>query len=100
MGYDAAKGELIAMKILESKETPGIADSAVGPKYTRQFSGAKVPVVGVKESPKAAEAGTVVMITGATISSRAIVKAINASLDRWRPLIQKYESTLSTAAVR
>ena len=80
------------MKILDSKETPGIADSAVGPKYVRQFSGAKVPVVGVKASPKAAEAGTVVMITGATISSRAILRAINNSLDRWRPRIQTYEA--------
>ena len=91
-GYDPARGELTAMKILDSKETPGIADSAVGPKYVRQFGGAKVPVVGVKQSPKAAEAGTVVMITGATISSRAIIRAINNSLDRWRPLIQKYEA--------
>ena len=91
-GYDYARGELTAMKILDSKETPGIADSAVGPQYVRQFSGAKVPVVGVKSSPKAAEAGTVVMITGATISSRAIIKAINASVDRWRPLIQQYEA--------
>ena len=99
-GYDAARGELIAMKILDSKETPGIADSAVGPKYVRQFRGAKVPVVGVKASPKAAERGTVVMITGATISSRAIIKAINNSLDRWRPLIQQYEASLSPAVAR
>ena len=100
VGYDAATSALIAMKILDSKETPGIADSAVGPKYTRQFSGAKVPVIGVKESPKAAEAGTVVMITGATISSRSIIKAINTTLDHWKPLIAKYESTLSTAGAR
>ena len=91
-GYDPARGELTAMKILDSKETPGIADSAVGPQYVRQFEGAKAPVVGVKASPKPAEKGSVVMITGATISSRAIIKAINASIDRWRPLIQKYEA--------
>ncbi|HET9426576.1 MAG TPA: FMN-binding protein [Gemmatimonadaceae bacterium] len=100
VGYDPEKAEVIAIKILESKETPGIADAAVGPPFTNQFRGAKAPVVGVRPSPKQAERGTVVMITGATITSRAIVKAINASLDRWRPLIEQYEATLSAGATR
>lgn len=92
VGYDASRHALIAIKILDSKETPGIADGVLKPAFTGQFEGATVPVAGVRASPKAAEKGTVVMITGATISSRAIVKAINKTLERWDPIIAAYEA--------
>jgi electron transport complex protein RnfG len=100
VGYDATRHELLAMKILDSKETPGIADGILKPEFTRQFEHAVVPVVGVKASPKAPDKGTVVMITGATISSRAIVRAINNTLARWQPLIAKYEATAPAAGTR
>ena len=92
VGYDHAHRALIGMKILDSKETPGIADGVLKPAFTGQFEGAVVPVVGVKASPKPADKGTVVLITGATISSRAVLKAINTTLARWTPLIDRYES--------
>lgn len=100
VGYDAARHELLAMKILDSKETPGIADGVLKPEFTRQFQHAVVPVVGVKASPKAPDKGTVVMITGATISSRSILRAINNTLARWQPLIAKYEATAPAAGTR
>jgi electron transport complex protein RnfG len=95
VGYDAARHELKAMKILDSKETPGIADGILKPDFGAQFKHAIVPVVGVKASPKAPDKGTVVMITGATISSRAIIRAINTTLARWDPLISAYETSIS-----
>lgn len=96
VGYNAARHELLAMKILDSKETPGIADGVLKPEFSAQFQNAKVPVVGVKASPKAPDKGTVVMITGATISSRSIIRAINNSLARWDPIIAKYEATATS----
>jgi len=93
VGYDAARRQLLGIKVLDSKETPGIADGILKPEFTGQFKQANVPVVGVKPSPKAPDKGAVVMITGATISSRAIVKAINTALARWHPLIARYEAT-------
>jgi electron transport complex protein RnfG len=98
VGYDAAHHALIAMKILDSKETPGIADGVLKPAFTGQFEGAIVPVVGVRASPKGADKGTVVLITGATISSRAILKAINKTLERWDPLISRYEAGAAPTA--
>lgn len=97
IGYDHAHRTLIAMKILDSKETPGIADGVLKPAFTGQFEGANVPVVGIKASPKPAEKGSVVLITGATISSRAVLKAINTTLDRWAPIIQRYEAAAPAA---
>ena len=100
VGYDAAQRKLLAMKIMDSKETPGIADGILKPEFTRQFERAVVPVVGVKASPKKPDEGTVVMITGATISSRAIIRAINNTLERWQPLIAKYEGANLASGTR
>lgn len=98
VGYDVNRHQLLGMKILESKETPGIADGVLRPAFTAQFRGASAPVVGVKQSPVAAARGTVVMVTGATISSRAIIIAINASVARWEPLLSQYETAQAGAA--
>lgn len=98
VGYDLTRHALLGMKILESKETPGIADGVLRPAFSEQFRGANVPVVGVKQSPGATVKGAVVMVTGATISSRAIIKAINTAVSRWQPLLEQYEGTLATVA--
>jgi H+/Na+-translocating ferredoxin:NAD+ oxidoreductase subunit G len=90
-GVDVQKHELLGMTVLESKETPGIADDIERPVFTSQFAGAKTPVEGVKASRQDKPPGTVVMITGATISSRSVLKAINTTLARWQPLIEQYE---------
>lgn len=93
IGYDRAKHALTGMKILDSKETPGIADGILKPAFTGQFRGANVPINGVKASPTPAPAGSVVLITGATISSRAVLKAINNTLARWDPILAQFETS-------
>lgn len=90
-GVDVERHELLGMTVLESKETPGIADDVERPVFTSQFAGATTPVEGVKASAQDKPPGTIVMITGATISSRAVLKAINATLARWQPLLERYE---------
>jgi electron transport complex protein RnfG len=90
-GVDRQRHELLGMTVLDSKETPGIADDVERPVFTSQFAGAKAPVEGVKASMQNKPPGTIVMITGATISSRAVLKAINTTLARWQPLLEQYE---------
>ena len=90
-GFDLRRQELLGMTVLDSKETPGIADDIERPVFTSQFAGAKAPVVGVKASMQNKPPGTIVMITGATISSRAVLRAINTTLARWQPLLEQYE---------
>lgn len=90
-GLDLGTHRLLGMKILESKETPGIADDIERPVFMKQFAGANTPVVGVKASQKGSQEGVVVMITGATISSRSVIKALNTTLARWQPLLEQYE---------
>ena len=91
-GYDAATSELLGMKVLESKETPGLGDKIYkDAAFVAEFSGAVAPLVGVKAGSGPGRPGEVTMITGATISSRAVIKAINSALEHIGPMLAAYQ---------
>jgi Na+-translocating ferredoxin:NAD+ oxidoreductase subunit G len=93
IGYDAATHQLLGMKVLESKETPGIADKIELPVFTKQFAGRIAPLVGLKSLERdrlAHDPSAVLMITGATISSRAVMRGINRTIDHWQPYLAAY----------
>jgi len=88
-GFDPQSGTLLGMKVLESKETPGLGDKIQkDARFVAQFAGARPPLEAVKR-PKGEE-GEIDSITGATISSRAVVRIINNSLERLRPRIEAH----------
>jgi len=88
-GFDPATGELMGMKVLESKETPGLGDKIEKDlAFVSQFQGAAPPLAAVKRATGAS--GEVDAITGATISSRAVVRIINASLAELRAPIEAH----------
>jgi electron transport complex protein RnfG len=91
-GYDAARGEVIGMRVLESKETPGLGDKIIKDSlFVAEFDGVAAPLVGVKAGSGAGDPGEVDMITGATISSRTVIAAIEDRLAVLRPLIEAHE---------
>jgi Na+-translocating ferredoxin:NAD+ oxidoreductase RnfG subunit len=55
-----------------------------------EFSPVGAPITGVKKDRATNAAGEVVMITGATVSSRAVIRIINTSIARWQPLMDAY----------
>ena len=90
-GYDAAAHKLIAMKVIGNKETPGLGnkietDSA----FVNGFVSAVAPINGVKKDRGKSTPNDVVMITGATISSRAVIRIIDNAIARWQPLMDAY----------
>jgi electron transport complex protein RnfG len=91
-GYDAATHQLIGMKVLESKETPGLGDKIEkDSSFVGQFRTALAPLVGVKpERRQPGDRHQVDMITGATISSRAVIRIINNALARLGPMLEAY----------
>ncbi len=91
-GYDPDTRTLLGMKILSSKETPGLGDKIERPAFLAQFARRIAPLVGVKAAAPAADRSAVVMITGATISSRTVIREINAAVERWQPLLAAYQS--------
>ncbi|HWP37970.1 MAG TPA: FMN-binding protein [Gemmatimonadales bacterium] len=90
-GYDAANGTLLAMKVLENKETPGLGDKIEKDSaFVAEFTGALAPLVGVKSRQGKGTPNEIDMITGATISSRTVIRAINEAIARVRPAIERY----------
>ena len=92
-GYDPATGEVLGMRVLESKETPGLGDKIIkDTMFVGEFQGVGTPLVGVKPGAGEGAAAEVDMITGATISSRAVIGIINRrvaalgpAMAAWRP---------------
>lgn len=65
------RGEIIGVRVLSSGETPGVGDRACAPEYLQQYNGLRAPLsLGEK----------VDAVTGATISSRAILSGVNEVL--------------------
>jgi electron transport complex protein RnfG len=90
-GYDAAKRQLIAMRVIASKETPGLGDKIVkDTAFVAEFSSVGAPITGVKKDRATNAADEVVMITGATVSSRAVIRIINDAVAHWQPLMDAY----------
>lgn len=90
-GFDAGRGEVLGMKVLENRETAGVGDKIErDPEFVAGFTGAHAPVRGVRAGTKH-ETGDVDMITGATISSRTVIRAINKAFEKWRGPIAQWE---------
>ena len=90
-GYDVRTETVLGMKVLESKETPGLGDKIEKDMdFVNQFDGAAAPLVAVKSSRSTGSDNEIDMITGVTISSRAIVRIINNSLERLGPMMEAY----------
>jgi len=91
-GYDPSTRTLLGMKVLESKETPGLGDRIeLDSGFVNQFRGPLAPLVGVKTGQGKGQAEEIDMITGATISSRTVIKAINDALARVGPALEAGE---------
>jgi len=91
IGFNPATSALTGYAVLGQKETPGLGDkiekdSAFG----AQFPGKTAPLRGSKAA--AADPSTVQTITGATISSRAVIKIINNAVARWQPRLAAFDA--------
>ncbi len=91
-GYDDKENVIIGFEVLESKETPGLGDKIFkDADFQTNFSALAVEpeIVPVKKGEKQ-NANEVETITGATISSKAIVKLLNKSMGVWQTNIDEY----------
>ncbi len=90
-GYDRTEQTLLGMKVLESKETPGLGDKIEkDTSFVNQFDGALSPLTGVKARESTGDPHEIDMITGATISSRVVIRIINNQIERLGPLMDAY----------
>ncbi len=105
-GYDPECSCIRGIKILKMTETPGLGDKiAFDPAFLKNFEALDArlsatgdalehAIVAVK-SGKKQHAWEVDAISGATISSVAVAKALDRSMQRMAPLIQRHLEALS-----
>mgnify|MGYP001169045702 CR=1 FL=1 len=83
-GYDPVQRAVLGMHILDSKETPGLGDKIYkDDDFVSQFSPVLVdPSIELVKGGRKAD-NQIDAITGATISSAAVVKIINNAHQKW-----------------
>ena len=88
-GVDLQQRRLTGMRVLESLETPGLGDKIIKDEaFVSSFEGlAFEPEIIPVEPGTAGQAHEVDTITGATISSKALVRIINEANDKWIDLL-------------
>jgi electron transport complex protein RnfG len=90
-GYYPKSANIIGMEVLESRETPGLGDKIIKDQnFLDNFKALSIKpeVVAVKPGTRE-ESNEVDTISGATISSKAVVKIINEGNRRWINLVSQ-----------
>ena len=84
-GYIPGKKQVVGMEVLESRETPGLGDKIYKDAvWVAGFSALSVEpeIIAVKKGTKSSP-NEIDAITGATISSKAVVRIINEAHMAW-----------------
>jgi len=100
-GYDGTKKVIIGFEVLESKETPGLGDKIFkDADFQTNFTSLEIEpeIIPVKKGEKT-KPNELETITGATISSKAVVRLLNKTMEVWNEPINKYidENNLNVA---
>ena len=98
-GYLPDERKVVGMEILQSRETPGLGDKIYkDAAFVANFSALSIDpeIVTVKKGAKRA-LNEVDAITGATISSKAVVQIINRGNERWLPRFSGSETLTKPA---
>ena len=87
-GYDPATQRVMGMRILESKETPGLGDKIFKDEvFVNAFRTAQAPMIPTKPGTGTGDPREVDTITGATISARTVITIINNRIEWLQPLL-------------
>jgi Na+-translocating ferredoxin:NAD+ oxidoreductase subunit G len=91
-GFDPRSAKIIGFEVLESKETPGLGDKIIKDKsFTEALKSLLVdPEIFAAKPGKKTSANQVETITGATISSKAVIRLLNKGVRKWRKPIEKW----------
>jgi electron transport complex protein RnfG len=97
-GYDPDAREVMGMKVLESRETPGLGDKIEKDStFVNQFVRVATLIQAVKKGRERGLDEEVVMITGATISSKAVIEIINMRVEELEDPIGTYWNSMGAS---
>jgi Na+-translocating ferredoxin:NAD+ oxidoreductase subunit G len=102
-GLDPREGRLLGMRVVASRETPGLGSLIVDDarfvagfsQLMLQFDAAGEPEPLRIRDEARYERGEIDAISGATVSVRAVAQIINRSLDRWLPVLRAHYDELT-----
>lgn len=87
IGIDPGLNNTIGIEILESVETPGLGAKITSPWFKDQFNNLKIlPLVELIKNKLPFKPNQVQAITGATISSQAVVDIVNKTIKQAREI--------------
>lgn len=90
IGFDPSTQAVTGYTVLDQKETPGLGDKIERDTlFVQQFRGKVAPMKGVRNATT--DASRVQTITGATISSRAVIRIINNAVALWQPRVLAFD---------
>jgi Na+-translocating ferredoxin:NAD+ oxidoreductase subunit G len=93
-GYDPTTRQVTGMRVLESKETPGLGDKIFRDlRFVRGFEGVLAPIRPVPEGAHSGAPNEAELITGATISARVVVEIINERVGQLHDRLETYTAT-------
>ncbi len=90
VGFNPATRALTGFKVLAQSETPGLGDKIQkDSSFVARFVGKLVNPLKGDKNPTT-DPSTVQTITGATITSKAVIKVINKAVDTWKPRLDAF----------
>lgn len=91
IGFNPDTRAITGYVVLGQKETPGLGDKIRSDTtFVAQFRGKIAPLKGTKSATT--DVSTVQTITGATISSRAVIGIINHAVELWQPRVAAFDA--------
>jgi len=88
IGIEPNLKNIIGIEILESVETPGLGAKIASPSFKAQFHNLKIlPSIKLIKNKPPSKPNQIQAITGATISSRAVVNIVNKTLKQLREIL-------------
>jgi len=89
IGVGPAGRDITGIYVLDQKETPGLGNKIIEESWRKQFEGKQTtpPLVVVKSAPTKED--DIEAVTGATISSEAVIGIVNKAVAQFKALLQK-----------
>lgn len=93
VGISPELDRILGIAVVESVETPGLGARIQEEDFQSQFEGLSVdsPITAVKNEPAEPEENEIEAISGATISTNAVVNAVNSAVPEILSTIEKEE---------
>lgn len=83
--------EVVGVEIISNKETPGLGTKVTLPNFKEKFMN-KLASISFTLNPNESDKNKVDKITGATISSQAVVKSVNLAIEFAKVVMPKIET--------